>query len=78
MKDVTSADALDMYLETRHGNAPNRQSAVDRLSHFVEWFNEETEVEHLHELDGIDLKQWRTWRFDPHEHADAYIKAVQD
>lgn len=79
MHDLKPDAALELYLDDKRKTAAEStiQSHSDRLSHFVEWFGEETEYDYLHELDGMDIRKWRVWRFDA-EHADAYIKAVQD
>ncbi|WP_367176104.1 tyrosine-type recombinase/integrase [Haloarcula rubripromontorii] len=80
MNDLTPETALQLYLDDKSKTAAEStiQSHSDRLSHFVGWFNEETDYEYLHELDGMDIRLWRVWRFDSDEHSDAYIKAVQD
>lgn len=79
MNELKPETALQLYLDDKGKTAADStiQSHSDRLSHFVEWFNAETDYSHLHELDGMDLRLWRVWRFDD-AHADMYIKAVQD
>jgi integrase len=79
MNDIHPDDALDLYLDDRRKTAAQStiDSHEDRLSWFVTWFFEETEYDHLHELDGLDIRQWRVWRFDD-DHTDAYIESVQD
>jgi integrase len=80
MKDIEPSDAFELYLTDKGKTAARStvQSHEYRLSWFVDWFEDETAYEHLHELDGLDLRRWRVWRFDEDEHSDAYIKAVQD
>jgi site-specific recombinase XerC len=80
MNDVDPDTALELYLDDKAKTAADStiQSHYNRLSHFVTWFNTETDYTHLHELDGLDIRQWRVWRFDAKDHSDAYIKAVQD
>lgn len=80
MNELEPDTALELYLQDKSKTAAESTitSHEDRLSHFVKWFNSETDYEHLHELDGMDLRKWRVWRFDTHDHSDAYIKAVQD
>jgi len=80
MNELDASEALELYLDDKRKTAAEStiRSHSDRLSHFVDWFESETDYTHLHELDGLDLRKWRVWRFDQHEHSDAYIKAVQD
>jgi len=79
MNDIEPDTALALYLDDKSKAAAESTitSHGDRLGHFVDWFAEETDYTHLNELDGLDIRQWRVWRFDD-EHSDAYIKAVQD
>jgi site-specific recombinase XerD len=79
MNDVTPQRALELYLEQKRKTAAKStvRSHKNRLSHFVTWFESETEYEYLNELDGLDIREWRIWRFDE-DHSDSYIKAVQD
>jgi len=80
MNDIEPDTALELYLDDKSKTAAEStiRSHTDRLNWFVDWFDTGTNYTHLHELDGLDLRKWRVWRFDDHEHSDAYIKAVQD
>jgi len=55
--------ALDMYLETRRGEASDStlQSHEYRIGKFVEWCEEE-EITNLNDLSGRDLHAFRVWR----------------
>ena len=79
MNDLEPDTALQLYLDDKSKTAADStiSSHSDRLSHFVTWFEDETDYEYLHELDGMDLRLWRVWRFDD-DHAEMYVKAVQD
>jgi site-specific recombinase XerD len=78
MNELDASDALELYLDDKRKTAAEStiRSHSDRLNWFVNWFDQ-TDYESLHELDGLDIRRWRVWRFDD-DHADAYIKAVQD
>lgn len=79
LKQIEPNEALDLYLNDKRRECV--QSTIDsherRLQYFIDWFTAETDYDHLRELDGLDLRRWRVWRFDD-DHSDAYIKTVQD
>lgn len=56
-----------MYIQSRRedGAAHNTvKTHRSRLNYFVDWFQSETDYEHVRELSGLDTRRFRTWRFD--------------
>lgn len=79
LKQIKPDDAYDMYIDDKEKTAaPSTvKSHEDRLRYFVDWVEEDTDYTYLRDLDGLDLRRWKIWRFDD-DHSDAYIKGVQD
>lgn len=65
---ITPSDALELYLDEKQQECSPAtiRSHRSRLSHFTEWFKEETEYTYVHELGGLDIRRFRSWRFDEH------------
>jgi integrase len=66
---IPAAEALELYLDERErdGSPPTTlRSHRSRLEHFVEWFEDESGQDELHELTGLDIRRWKEWRFDDH------------
>ena len=76
---VTPKDALELYLQEKSQECTEStvRSHRSRLSHFIEWFESETDYTHVHELGGLDLRKYRLWRYDDDYSPDT-IKTQQD
>jgi integrase len=64
LEQIEPGRAVEMYLQSRENELAQATlySHRSRLSHFIEWFDIETEYEHVSELGGIDLHEYRLWR----------------
>lgn len=70
LETITAEQALNLYIDDkkRDGAASSTiRSHRSRLSHFTEWFSEETDYDHLRELSGLDVRRFKLWRFDEKE-----------
>ncbi|UPV73205.1 site-specific integrase [Halorussus limi] len=75
LERITAEQALELYLQDREqdGAAPSTvASHRRRLRHFVRWFDEETDYNALAELNGMDIRRWKLWRFDEKANGDDF------
>ncbi|WP_157224613.1 tyrosine-type recombinase/integrase [Natronococcus occultus] len=65
---ITPSEALELYLEEKgqECSPATIRSHRSRLSHFIDWFQQETDYTHVHELGGLDIRRFRSWRFTDH------------
>lgn len=69
LEAIRPTRAVEMYIRSRENELAQATiySHRSRLNHFTEWFDTETEYEHVRELSGIDIHEYRLWR---REHGD--------
>lgn len=80
LEQIEPGRAVEMYLRSRENELAQATlySHRSRLSHFIEWFDIETEYEHVSELGGIDLHEYRLWRREQGEPNTVTMKTQLD
>lgn len=62
---LTPEDALEQYLQSRHdATASTVQNHRYRLNYFIQWFDEESDLDELSELTGWHCEQFKNWRME--------------
>ncbi|WP_160134187.1 tyrosine-type recombinase/integrase [Halococcus salsus] len=60
---LTPEEALEQYLESRHdATASTVTNHRYRLNYFLQWFDEESELDDLSALSGLHCEQFKNWR----------------
>jgi integrase len=75
LEPISPRDARDLHLEALRDEAANwtYQSHESHLRAFIEWCEEEGEIENMNDLAGRDIFQFRRWR-----RAGGYSKGKDD
>lgn len=63
--NLTPEDALEQYLQSRHdATVSTVENHRYRLNYFVQWYNEEADLDDLSDLDGMDCERFKNWRME--------------
>ncbi|WP_121822099.1 tyrosine-type recombinase/integrase [Halostella salina] len=66
MDALTPDDAVSLYLEDRRANVSDAtiRSHRSRLSHFLDWVEEQPDIEHMSDVTAQHCHEYRLWRRD--------------
>lgn len=80
LTDTTPEEALELYLRERSTEVTDStlQAHEYRLSHFVRWCNEVSEVVNMNNLTGRDLHRYKLWRKEDGELNKVSLKSQMD
>ena len=63
--NLTPEDALEQYLQSRHdATASTVKNHRYRLNYFLQWFDEESDLDDLSNLSGWHCEQFKNWRME--------------
>ena len=63
--ELTPDEALEQYLQSRHdATVSTIENHRYRLRYFLQWFDEESDLDDLSDLTGYHCEQFKNWRMD--------------
>ncbi|KZN23689.1 hypothetical protein A4G99_12500 [Haladaptatus sp. R4] len=63
--ELTPESALEQYLQSRHDATTSTvENHRYRLNYFVQWFDEESDLDKLSSLNGMHCEQFKNWRME--------------
>lgn len=66
--NLTPEEALEQYLQSRHdATASTVRNHRYRLNYFVQWFDEESDLDDLADLTGMHCEQFKNWRMENYD-----------